>query len=328
MDYGTVIFVNLILFGIMYSVFSIRLRRAVEKAKKQGIPREFYENVEMVVHYLDTTLESIQQKNEAFYRLVSRADELKKELEALLAQYEKTRRRKRSVPQKLQPESTEPKEDRVDPAIERLLRDAGEDRIEWSGASNPADLAELIGAKKDRAVNYSSGKTEKPNKISETWLTGLGRTARRFLGLPATLSSPATSDDFDFNDTVPEQKKQMSGAQEVTQEQKINFEPELLSYAPRTADRQKAAASAEDRPVDALSDRAEPEEVRPSWMTEMTVPDLSNAKERATFVRSLLLRDVPVDEIAAFTGITVGEIDFIKKVMEGQSARLNRRRGI
>jgi hypothetical protein len=63
-------------------------------------------------------------------------------------------------------------------------------------------------------------------------------------------------------------------------------------------------------------------------MTEMTVPDLSNAKERATFVRSLLLRDVPVDEIAAFTGITVGEIDFIKKVMEGQSARLNRRRGI
>lgn len=360
MDYGILIFLNLIFLGFFYFLFSIRLGKALEKTKKQGIPREFYENVEMVVRYLDTTLESITQKNEAFYRVVSRADELKKELEALLAEYEKSSKRRKKRPSSEMQESQTPPEPtgpelrgpqkpaapikqtddvRADRTVERLLRDAGEDRIEWSGASNPGDLADLIGAKKDRSVKNSSGKNpqQKGGPAAETVFSGVGRFARRILGLPELPSLPV--DEPYVQDNTSTERQRTAKAQEPTPEQRLSFEEELMGYSPKTPYPERAAPIPPPLPEDFRAESTPPpravqnpatpesEETRATWLSDLNVPDLSNVKERATFVRTLLQRNVPVEEIAAFTGIPVGEIEFIRKVMENQGSRINRGRG-
>ena len=360
MDYGILIFLNLIFLGFFYFLFSIRLGKALEKTKKQGIPREFYENVEMVVRYLDTTLESITQKNEAFYRVVSRADELKKELEALLVEYEKSSKRRKKRPASETPESQSPSElagpeirapekktavmrptddVRADRTVERLLRDAGEDRIEWSGASNPGDLADLIGAKKDRPVKNSSGKNpqHRGGPAAETVFSGVGRFARRILGLPELPSLPV--EEPEIQDNTSTGRERTVRAQEPTPEQRLSFEEEMMGYSPKAAYPERALSVPPPLPEDfraesAVSPRTEgipatpeSEEIRATWLSDLVVPDLSNVRERATFVRTLLQRNVPVEEIAAFTGIAVGEIEFIRKVMENQGSRINRGRG-
>lgn len=353
MDYGILIFINLIFLGFFYFLFSIRLGKALAKAKKQGIPREFYENVEMVVRYLDTTLESITQKNEAFYRVVSRADELKKELEALLAEYEKSSKRRKKRPSSEMKELQTPPElrgpqkpaapmkqaddGRADRTVERLLRDTGEDRIEWSGASNPADLADLIGAKNNRSMKNSSGKDpqKKGGPAAETVFSGVGRFARRILGLPELPSLPV--DEPNEQDNTSMEHQRTAKAQEPTPEHRPGFEEVLMRYSPKTQYQKRAAHISPPLPEEFRSESNPPppttppapesKENRGMMLSDLNVPDLSDVKERATFVRSLLQRNVSVEEIAAFTGIPVGEIEFIRKVMENQGRRINRAGG-
>lgn len=338
MDYAIIIFLNLLFLGLFYVLFSIRLGRALEKTRRQGIPREFYENVEMVVRYLDTTLESITQKNETFYRLVSRADELKKELEALLSEYEKSSRRKKKrsaegpsskketkkekgtekpARTRLTDDVPEPASvDTEDSAFDRLLQQTGEDRIEWSDAAAPSDLADLIGARKDR-------KAPDPAP-AENLFTGLGRFTRRILGI-----SPLPS----MTDSEPE-PSEPSPRERPSRPGTVGFENERTGYAPqpsRPSDAPPPASNPVKEPAFVLSEEpkpqqplAEKQETSQAWLSDVVVPDLTNVRERATFVRSLLQRDVSVEEIASFTGIAVGEIDFIKKVMESQGRQSKR----
>lgn len=360
MDYGILIFLNLVFLGFFYFLFSIRLGKALDKTKKQGVPREFYENVEMVVRYLDTTLESITQKNEAFYRVVSRADELKKELEALLLEYEKSsKRRKRPPASETQhsqpppeasglPKSTaamRPTNDAgADPTVDRMLRDVGEDRVEWSGASNPSDLAGLIGAKKDRSVRHSP---EGRSAGAEGVFSGVGRFARRILGLPELPSLPASlpHEQKEPSSKESERERQASQTPGPTAEQRLSFEEQLMGYAPKTPypqrsipvppplpegiveEPQRENARDYEEPYEKKGSVSEGKKPQSSSLSDVNVPDLSNVKERATFVRTLLQRKIPVEEIAALTGIAVGEIEFIRKVMENQGSRINRGRG-
>lgn len=360
MEYGILIFLNLVFLGFFYFLFSIRLGKALEKTKKQGIPREFYENVEMVVRYLDTTLESITQKNEAFYRVVSRADELKKELEALLVEYEKSsKRRKRRPASETQEAPTPPHASRLsksaapgrqtddlraDPTVDRMLRDVGEDRIEWSGASNPSDLAGLIGAKKDRSVRHSP---EGKSAGAESVFSGVGRFARRILGLPELPSLPPSMAHEEREPSAKDSKResQVSQTPGPTAEQRLSFEEQLMGYAPKTPypqrsipvppplpesivdEDQREIAREYEAPYEKEDSITEARKPPSASLSDVDVPDLSNVKERATFIRTLLQREIPVEEIAALTGIAVGEIEFIRKVMENQGSRINRGRG-
>lgn len=98
MDLAVLILLNLVFLVVFYVLFSIRMGRAIEKTRKAGIPREFYQNVEMVIQYLDATLESINQKNDSLYKMLLRAETLKGELESLLDRREAIDRAERSPP--------------------------------------------------------------------------------------------------------------------------------------------------------------------------------------------------------------------------------------
>ncbi|MBW7857947.1 MAG: hypothetical protein H3C43_06610, partial [Leptonema sp. (in: Bacteria)] len=59
--------------------------------------------------------------------------------------------------------------------------------------------------------------------------------------------------------------------------------------------------------------------------SNIEVPDLSNPKERADFIRLLLRKSMRVDEISTLTGISLGEIQFVQKVMLNTNSRSKNR---
>lgn len=356
MDLAVLILLNLVFLVIFYILFSIQMGRAIEKSRKSGIPREFYQNVEMIIQYLDTTLESVNQKNDALYKMLLRAETLKGELEALLERSERGGRakgkkaapaiQKPAAPAEPMAESTAAARPSTgNSAMERLLQQAGADQVEWTRSKD--DLPALIGARANRPSPGSRPAPEGGASLNGVF-AGIGRLARRVIG------GTAPSRDEDENSPM---QGPGTGTTAVPPAPTVSFEQQLYGYVPargvRTSSRpnSKEAAremdaspehlrsSAEEQTevdeayfpdglseqrrekvepfIDAAGDRATATNASAAGGQPLPeVPDLSRAGDRTAFVRALLRRGLGIDEIAATTGISYQEIELIEKIMQ------------
>ncbi len=79
--------VNVVTAGLMYVFFSIRFSRAVrqtvEQSRKNSLIRELKENVELTIEYINSSLDTMDQKTRSFYQLLRRSEELATRLESL-----------------------------------------------------------------------------------------------------------------------------------------------------------------------------------------------------------------------------------------------------
>lgn len=79
--------VNVVTAGAMYVFFSMRFSRAVrqtvEQSRKNSLLRELKENVELTIEYINSSLDTMDQKTRSFYQLLRRSEELVDQLESL-----------------------------------------------------------------------------------------------------------------------------------------------------------------------------------------------------------------------------------------------------
>ena len=89
MDLLALAIVNVVTACAMYVLFSIRFSRAVrqtvEQTQKKGLMRELKENVELTIEYINSSLDTMDQKTRSFYQLLRRSEELVRQLESMQA---------------------------------------------------------------------------------------------------------------------------------------------------------------------------------------------------------------------------------------------------
>ncbi|MCB1169992.1 MAG: hypothetical protein KDK25_06635 [Leptospiraceae bacterium] len=89
MELAILISVNLLISFLVYVAFSVRFRMALEKERKNRIPRAFYDNLQMTIQYINTATNSVDEKTEAFYRLVLKSEEVARRLEKANEEFDK-----------------------------------------------------------------------------------------------------------------------------------------------------------------------------------------------------------------------------------------------
>lgn len=107
MELAILISVNLLISFLVYVAFAVRFRMALEKERKNRIPRAFYDNLQMTIQYINTATNSVDEKTEAFYRLLLKSEELARRLEKANEEFEKNLKkssRKRKGPSVPAPE--------------------------------------------------------------------------------------------------------------------------------------------------------------------------------------------------------------------------------
>lgn len=345
-----------------YFLFSVRLGRISEKTKNSGISKELYENIELVIRYLDTTVETVNQKTESFYRLVQRANTLKQEFEQLIQESEKkSKRKKKSITQEvitqeissqssatntahLKQESNPIYSKDSNSVAERILNQQTEtDRFEFS--SSTGDLAQLIGAQKDRSANKSAS--------AEGFLTGIGKLTRRIFGLPLVpLSTSEAQEELELsnatrslskgypteiepnNSSKRSQPNYSGGYTTGRPENEKQIYPARSNQTSNQTSNQKLTSNLASETI--VFNQNQNQAKQPNdyesltyhqatnKFTNIEIPDLNNPKERADFIRLLLRKPMGVDEISTLTGISLGEIQFVQKVMVNTKSRHKR----
>lgn len=76
MELAALVLVNLFLAVLMYLFFSMRFTRALEQARKSAMPAELRDNLRLAVQFIDNSIEFIQDKQQSFYQLVRRGEEI------------------------------------------------------------------------------------------------------------------------------------------------------------------------------------------------------------------------------------------------------------
>lgn len=341
-----------------YFLFSVRLGRISEKTKNSGISKELYENIELVIRYLDTTVETVNQKTESFYRLVQRANTLKQEFEQLIQESEKkSKRKKKSITQEvitqeissqssatntahLKQESNPIYSKDSNSVAERILNQQTEtDRFEFS--SSTGDLAQLIGAQKDRSANKSAS--------AEGFLTGIGKLTRRIFGLPLVpLSTSEAQEELELSNATRSLSKGYPTEIEPNNSSKRSQPNYSGGYTTGRPENEKQIYPARSNQTsgqqltsnlasEAITLNLNPNQTNQqndyealiyhqatNKYTDIEIPDLNNPKERADFIRLLLRKPMGVDEISTLTGISLGEIQFVQKVMVNTKSRHKR----
>mgnify|MGYP006927632832 FL=1 len=344
--------------GFLYFLFSVRLGRISEKTKNSGISKELYDNIELVIRYLDTTVETVNQKTEAFYRLVQRANTLKQEFEQLIQESEKkSKRKKKSIAQEVITQDTSSQSSATNSVIlkqdsspfyskdansvaERLLNQQTEtDRFEFS--SSTGDLAQLIGAQKNRSTNQPA--------TAEGFLTGIGKLTRRIFGLPLVpLSTKEVQEKIEPSNETRSLRKDYpieSQPNYASERSRPHYSGDYATGMPinekqiyparsnQTSGQQLTSNLASE----AITLNLNPNQTNQqndyealiyhqatNKYTDIEIPDLNNPKERADFIRLLLRKPMGVDEISTLTGISLGEIQFVQKVMVNTKSRHKR----
>ncbi len=89
MELAALALVNVVTAVAMYFFFSVRFSRAVrqtiEESRKNSLLRELKENVELTIEYINSSLDTMDQKTRSFYQLLRRSEELVETLTELQA---------------------------------------------------------------------------------------------------------------------------------------------------------------------------------------------------------------------------------------------------
>lgn len=89
MELAALALVNVVTALAMYLFFSMRFSRAVrqtiEESRKNSLLRELKENVELTIEYINSSLDTMDQKTRSFYQLLRRSEELVETLTELQA---------------------------------------------------------------------------------------------------------------------------------------------------------------------------------------------------------------------------------------------------
>lgn len=117
MELAILITVNLIISFLIYVAFSIRFRMALDKERKNRVPRAFYDNLQMTIQYINTATSAVDEKTQHFYRQLRRSEDVLKRLEKANEEFDrnlKKSKRKRKTgpnPELVIPDSVDPKAD-------------------------------------------------------------------------------------------------------------------------------------------------------------------------------------------------------------------------
>ncbi len=220
MELFSLIVVNLTLGVVLYFVFSLRLSRALDKAKAGEIPGDVrrsiqatMDNLQSTVEFVNTSIDVMEKKTTTFYRLVRRAEELTLELEELITKTKgrRTRRKESNTPDaaasphspNARPELTGYRrenvpshagqaEDSPDAAVERVLARLRGDSVDLARPGSGEEIfrsSALSNADSVFIANDSS-----PSGIAPQvggFFSGIGKMAARFLGMNGTAFSIA-----------------------------------------------------------------------------------------------------------------------------------------
>ena len=113
MELAILITVNLIISFLVYVAFSVRFRMALDKERKNRVPRAFYDNLQMTIQYINTATSAVDEKTQNFYRQLRKSEEILKRLEKANEDFEKNLKKSRRKtkngpnPDLVIPESTE-----------------------------------------------------------------------------------------------------------------------------------------------------------------------------------------------------------------------------
>lgn len=100
MELLTLIVVHIAFLILAYFIFSLRFSRAIKEAKENQITKEFRENVEATIEYMDSALDLINTRTNTFYRMLKRAEELTARMEDLARNLELVDDPSESAPEK------------------------------------------------------------------------------------------------------------------------------------------------------------------------------------------------------------------------------------
>ena len=143
MELLILISVNIVSTAVIYFVFAIRFRVAVENARRAPIMKDLRENIEAAIEYIGTSIELMDRKSRSFQQAVSRAEQVAGRLEAALeaqtvaATPRKKRRGRDPAAPSAGPTTVEPpavpdaRPVPVDP-LDRLVERLGSDRFSMS----------------------------------------------------------------------------------------------------------------------------------------------------------------------------------------------------
>ena len=131
MELAILITVNALISFLVYVAFSVRFRMALEKERKDRVPRQFYENLQMTIQYVNTAMSRVDERTESFYRLLLKSEEMVQRLETANAEFEKNlKRSRRKTKNPVEP-----------PSIPDSSSPDQDDRGQGAGGSRSADYS-------------------------------------------------------------------------------------------------------------------------------------------------------------------------------------------
>lgn len=220
MELFSLILVNLTLGVVLYFVFSLRLSRALEKAKAGEIPGDVrrsiqatMDNLQSTVEFVNTSIDVMEKKTTTFYRLVRRSEELTRELEELLEKTKGRRLRKKGGSAESSTFSSASSFKGADePRMEKAARNSLSSASSPSGSPDAAVervLARLRGDSLDLEAPGSSEEIFRSSALSTSdsvfladdsssgiapqvggFFSGIGKLAARFLGVKGMNTLP------------------------------------------------------------------------------------------------------------------------------------------
>ena len=95
MELAILITVNIIISFLVYVAFSVRFRMALDKERKNRVPRAFYDNLQMTIQYINTATSAVDEKTQHFYRQLRKSEDVLKRLEKANEDFEKNLKKSR-----------------------------------------------------------------------------------------------------------------------------------------------------------------------------------------------------------------------------------------
>jgi len=350
MELLTLAIVNAVTAIILYVFFSIRMSVALEKIKTKGMPEDFKKNIQATVEYINTSLEILDHKTAAFYRLVRRAEELMKQME------EGPRRKGKKKGKISLPEETDEKtmptgrssyrgDKRSDLSsmendpFMRILDSSPSDSLDISSSDDGASQIFQSGDFSSRYFNPPAAQASSAGGM----LGGIGRSLRKFFGLgdiaPTASSSlppvPSTPRGPDFGKVLEIEKnviERLKKANEQAAERAGPPRKDSLEFSPESIEKLTMAAfGREEKREEKAPQYEEPDEITPDETLEKRMDyflsretqdnftmdaaedtiEIPSGPKRGEVVRLLLGSGYKKEEISQLTGIGLAEVELI-----------------